>query len=106
MSFEVRVFPGNATASSVRAAWAETIAAAREPGTPERAVLDQAGDNPELAESLRVQVCEEAHDFGATFLITVLGAVAAHVLNELWDDFVRPRLRHEHVDVGERVEGE
>ena len=43
------------------------------------------------AASVRVE--QKENDFGATLLVTVAGAVTAHVLESLWDDFVRPRLR-------------
>ena len=94
-----------ATPAMVQEAWAEILSEMAEEGNEARASVERLGADPDELSGASLKVEQNEGDFGATILITGVAPVAVHVLNGLWDDHVRPRLRKRHdVDGGSRVE--
>jgi hypothetical protein len=89
----LEVEPGGATASMIDEAWADVLSEIGTAGSAARELVAAHGADPDAMAAASVTVEQKENDFGATLLVTVVGAVTVHVLESLWDDFVRPRLR-------------
>jgi hypothetical protein len=103
MPVELRVDPRDAAPEMIEAAFAEVLADAREPG-PEvwNWAVQERIDLAALGEASLGHAEPLERDFGLSVAVTVVGTLAAQVLADLWEDFVRPRIRKNfNVDAGE-----
>lgn len=93
------------TPAMVEEAWQEVLAEVAQEGGETRASVESYGADPDALAGASLSVEQHERDFGATILVTIVAPVAVHVLNGLWDDHVRPRLRKKYgVDGGSPVE--
>jgi hypothetical protein len=96
------------TPARPRDAWQEVLEELGTPGTEASIEAQRLGIGPDDLPVDAVTVEERDHDTGLTIAITFAIAIAPtlqHILNGLWDDLVRPRIRRKYgVDVEESVE--
>jgi hypothetical protein len=93
MTATLEIRPGDAPASDVRDVWAEVLAEAASPDSPAHAAVAVRGADPSALAGAPVDVAQRDGSIGLTLLVEVVAPVTAFVLQTLWDDFVRPRLR-------------
>jgi hypothetical protein len=105
MTTKMVVRPGDATASMVKEAWDEILGEVGKLDGDSRSTVESYEVDPDTLARASVDVKQDEGDFGITFLVIVGAPVAVHVLNSLWDDLVRPRLRSKFgVDGGPHVD--
>lgn len=93
MAATLEIRPGDATPSAIREVWAEVLAEAALPDSPAHAVVVAHGADPVAVAEASVDVEERDGSIGLTLLVEVVAPITVYVLQTLWDDFVRPRLR-------------
>jgi hypothetical protein len=105
MTSQLEVGAGSATADMVAQAWTEILSEVSDEGTDARLNVEHYGISPDVLASASVEVAQQERDFGITLLVIIGAPVTVHILNSLWDDMVRPRLRKKFkVDGGPVVE--
>lgn len=105
MPAELEVKPGGVTASEIDRAWVEIRAEAGDPGSEVHAFLLEHGIDPQTFAAENLEVSEIDGDGGLTVMIAIATPLAAQVLKDLWQDYVRPRIRKRtQRDAGDVVE--
>jgi hypothetical protein len=89
-TLEVR--PGDVSVSEIEDAWKDVIARAND-DEDLQSLLVEHGLRPDALSDASVKTAEVDGDGGLTIAIAIASPVAVHVLQSLWDDYVRPRLR-------------
>ena len=104
MTETLEVRPGGVSVSEIEDAWKDVIARAAQDDDL-RAVLVEHGLDPAEFSHASVEAAEVDGDGGLTIAIAIASPVAVHILQSLWDDYVRPRLRaRTERDAGDVVE--
>ena len=93
MPAELEVKRGGVTASDIHDAWAEIRVEAGDPDSEVHALLVESGVDPQAFASARLDVDEVDGDGGLSILIAIGTPLAAQILKDLWQDYVRPRIR-------------
>jgi hypothetical protein len=93
MATTLEVRQGDATAGAIRDAWVEILAEIATPDSQARSAVVAQGTDPAALAAAPVDVEQRDGSIGLTLLIEIGAPVAAYILQTLWEDFVRPRLR-------------
>lgn len=93
MTSQIKVGMGGADPGVVTQAWTEVLDEVGQEGSEARATVERYEIGPDRFDGASVVVTQQEGDFGISLLIAVGVPVAIHVLESMWDDLVRPRLR-------------
>lgn len=93
MTSQLEVEAGGATADMAAQAWSEILNEVGHKGSDARLAVESYGIDPDGLAGASVEVTQQEGDFGISLLVAVGVPVTIHILESLWDDLVRPRLR-------------
>jgi hypothetical protein len=90
----LRFMGGSAEAEDLQAEVASVLHDLADPNSEVSGLARAAGLNPEDVADAEVTVTKEAKGFGpVVILVAIAVPVAAHIVNQFWDDVIWPRIK-------------